>query len=66
MDIRRKCTAVILALVLMLSMSGTVFAEETDRKTECIQSLLNYYSYHKEAAATDINCLPYELSELDP
>ena len=66
MDIRRKCTAVILALVLMLSMSGTVFAEETDRKTECIQSLLNYYSYHKEAAATDINCLLYELSELDP
>ena len=67
MDIRRKIIALLLALTLMLSMAVTVFAEEeTDRKTECIQSLMNYYGNHQEAAETDIGCLLYELSELDP
>lgn len=67
MDIRRKILALILSLVLMLSMAGTVFAEEEiDRETECIQSLMNYYSNHQEAADTDISCLLYELSELNP
>lgn len=66
MDIRRKSIALILALILMLSVAGTVFAEEADRKTECVQGLLNYYSHHQEAASTDISCLLYELSELDP
>ena len=66
MDIRRKIIALVLAMVLMLSMAGTVFAEENDDITECLQGLLNYYNYHQQAAQTDIDCLLYKLSELDP
>jgi len=66
MDIRRKIIALVLAMLLMLSMAGTVFAEENDDITECLQGLLNYYNYHQQAAQTDIDCLLYKLSELDP
>ena len=51
MDIRRKIAAWILVLVFMLSMAGTVSAEEVvDPKTECIQGLMNYYSNYQDAA----------------
>ena len=67
MDIRRKIAAWLLVLVFVLSMAGTVSAEEViDPQTECIQGLMNYYSNYQDDAETDINCLLYELSELDP
>lgn len=66
MDIRRKSIALILALIMLFSMAVTVSAEENDDITSCIQGLLNYYSHYQDAAATDINCLLYQLSELDP
>lgn len=65
MDIRRKCVALILALAMMLSMAGTVTADKYDDMVSCVQQMMNYYSYHQDAAATDINCLLYQLTELD-
>lgn len=66
MNIRRKWLAAILALVMMLSMATTVSADESKDADACIQQMLNYYRYHGEAAATDIDCLLYELAEIDP
>ena len=63
---RRKLFAVILALMMLLSMAGTVCAAENEEATACIQKMINYYRYHQDAAATDIECLLYELSQIDP
>lgn len=66
MEIRRRIIALILGLVLLFSLTITVSAEEDEEITSCIQQLMNYYGHHQEAAATDINCLLYQLAELDP
>ena len=66
MQATRKLCAVILAVVLILSMTGTVSATQPRDAEDCIQQLINYYRYHQDAAATDIECLLYELSLLDP
>lgn len=66
MDIRRKWLAAVLALVMILSMAGTVSADEPRDADDCIQQLINYYYHHADAAATDIDCLLYELTEIDP
>lgn len=65
MNIRRKCFAVLLVLVLLLSMAGTVYADEKEDATECVRQMINYYRYYKDDAKKDINCLAYELSQID-
>ncbi len=65
MSFRRKCFAVILALVMVLPMAGTVSAEKNDDTADYVRQILNYYTHHQEAAGTDIDCLIYELSEID-
>lgn len=65
MNIRRRCFAAILALVMIFSMAGTVSADENEDAFTYVQQMLNYYSHHQEDAATDINCLIYALSEVD-
>ncbi len=66
MQIRRKLFAAILALSLILGMTGIVSANNTQEADACIQQLLNYYRYHQNAAATDIDCLLYQLSNANP
>lgn len=66
MDIRRTWLAAILALVMILSMAGTVSADEINDADACIQQMINYFRHHGDAAATEIDCLLYELEELDP
>lgn len=65
MSIRRKLFAVILMLVMILSMAGTVSAEKSDDAADYVRQIVNYYRHHQDAAKTDINCLIYELSEVD-
>ena len=65
MNIRRKCFALFLVLVLMLSMAGTVYADQKEDTTECIRQMINYYRHYKDDAKKDINCLVYELSRID-
>ena len=66
MKIRRKLFAVILAISFILSMAGIVSANNGQEANACIQQLLNYYRYHQNAAATDIDCLLYALSQNNP
>lgn len=66
MQIRRKLFAAILALSLILGMTGIVSANNAQEADACIQQLLNYYRYHQNAAATDIDCLLYQLSNVNP
>lgn len=65
MNIRRKCFALFLVLVLMLSMAGTVYADQKEDATECVRQMINYYRHYKDDAKKDINCLAYELSRID-
>lgn len=66
MDIRRKWLAALLALVMILSMAGTVSAAGNRDAKACIQQILNYYYHHGVAADNDVDCLLYELNEIDP
>lgn len=65
MNIRRKWLAIVLALVMILSMIGTVSAKESADAADYIQQMVNYYRYYQDAADTDIDCLIYALSEVD-
>ncbi len=65
MSFRRTCFAVILALVVLFSMAGTVYADENEDTADYVRQIINYYYRHQEAADTDIACLIYELSEID-
>ena len=65
MDIRRLFAA-ILALTVIVSMAGTVSAEDNNDADKCIQQILNYRYHHGDAAETDVACLLYQLEELDP
>jgi len=66
METKRKLLAVILALVTLLSMAGSVSASQEKDADDYIQQIMNYYRHHQDAAATDIACLLYELSETNP
>jgi len=66
MNIRKKLLAIVLALAMMLSMAVTVSADDEKNSDSYIQQMLNYYRYYQDAAATDIDCLLYALSEVDP
>lgn len=66
MNIRRKCFAVLLILVLLLSMAGTVSASKEEDAAEYIRQIVRYYGYHGDNAKNDINCLTYALNEVDP
>ena len=65
MNIRRKCFALLLALVMVLSMAAAVSAEESQDTTEYVRQIINYYRYYREDAKTDIDCLIYAMSEID-
>ena len=66
MKFRRTLFAVLLILFLTLSMVGPVSANHTDEANEYIQQIMNNYRYHQDAAATDIDCLLYALSQHNP
>ena len=66
MDIKRKCLAVVLALVLLFGTTGTVSASTKREPADCIRQLITYYRYYQNHAATDLECLLYELTEIDP
>lgn len=66
MNITKKLLAVTLALVLVLSMAGTVSADENEDAVECIQQMIAYYLHHQEAANADIEFLLRELALVDP
>ena len=66
MNIRRKLFAVLLVLVMLLSMTVTVCAEENQDATEYVRQLINYYRYYQDDAKTDIDCLLYAMTEIDP
>ena len=65
MTIRRKWIAAVLVLVLMLSMARTVSAKENKDTEDYIRQIVNYYQHYQDSAKTDIDCLIYELSEID-
>ena len=65
MNIRRKCFAAVLALLLLVSMAGTVSADDQDDAADYVRQIVNYYANYQSAAETDIDCLIYELSEID-
>lgn len=65
MEIRRRFFAVVLALAVLLGTAGPASASQPDAD-DYIQQIMNYYRYHKGAAATDIDCLLYGLSETNP
>ena len=65
MTIRRKWLAVVLVLVLILSMAGTVSAEENEDAEDYIRQIVNYYQHYQNSAKTDMDCLIYGLSEID-
>ena len=52
MDSKRKWIALILALVLILSMAGTVSASGTREPADCIRQIINYYRYYQFGADT--------------
>lgn len=66
MNIRRKCFAMLLVLVMMLSMAGTVSAEKEEDAAEYVRQIIGYYGQHQDKAMNDINCLIYALNEIDP
>ena len=66
MKIRRKLFALILSLAALLNMAVTGSATQDMTDDDCIQQIMNYYRYHKEEAAVDIDCLLYELGETNP
>ena len=66
MNIRRKLFAAVLALALVLSMAFPVFADDGKTSDSYIQQMMNYYRYYQDAASTDIDCLLYALSEVNP
>ena len=66
MNTARKWLAVIFALILIWSMTGTVFAAQSTNAEKVIRQMINYYLHYQESAATDIDCLVYELSERNP
>lgn len=66
MNIRRKCFAAILALVIFLSAAGSVAADTYSDSADYVRQIVNYYHYYQEDAKTDIDCLIYALSENDP
>lgn len=65
MNIRRKCFAVLLTLVLLLGMAVPVCAVEVVDSGETVRQIINYYRYHKDEAKTDISCLIYGMAEHD-
>ena len=65
MNIRRKCFAVILVLILAFSMAGTVSADKTEDAAEYVRQMVNYYRYYQDDADTDIDSLIYALAETD-
>lgn len=66
MKIRGKFFALILALATLLNMATVVSATPDEDADGYIQQMMNYYRYHKDAAATDIECLLYKLEETHP
>ena len=66
MKIRKKLLALFLALVALLNMTAMVSADEPEDPVPYIQQMMTYYRYHGSAAATDIDCLLYQLSETHP
>ena len=66
MNVRRKCLAVILTLVMILSLSMPVFAGEHNDTEYYVRQIMNYYRCHQENATVDISCLVHELNEIDP
>lgn len=66
MNITKKLLAVTLALVLVLSMAGTVSATENEDAVQYIRQMIVYYLHHQEAAAADIDFLLRELAQVDP
>lgn len=66
MNFKRNLFSAILALSMLLSMAGTVHAGSTADTDAYIQQAMNYYRYYQDAAAVDIECLLYELSETNP
>ena len=65
MNIRRKCFAVILVLILAFSMAGTVSADKSEDAAEYVRQMVNYYRYYQDDADTDIDSLIYALAETD-
>lgn len=61
----RKLLAVILAMLLIFSLTVTAAADEQDDAADYVRQIVNYYRYYQDEAATDIDCLIYELSEID-
>lgn len=55
---------VLLALAMILSTAGMVFAAG-DEGTACVQQLINYYRYYQERAATDIGRICEDLVQAD-
>lgn len=66
MNIRRKCLAAILTLVMILSLAMPVFADEHNDTEYYVRQIMNYYRCHQENAKVDISCLVHELNEIDP
>lgn len=66
MNIRRKCFAILLVLVMLLSVAVPVSAEKNEDAETYVSQLVNYYRTHQDRAKTDINCLIYALNEVDP
>lgn len=67
MNVRRKLLAVLLMLAVILGMAVTVSAGSSDdTAADCVRQIVNYYSHYQDDARTDIACLIYELSQIDP
>ena len=65
MNITRKWLAALLALVLILSIAGTVSAADNDEAVKYIQQIINYYLHHQDAATAEIDFLLRELAQID-
>ena len=65
MNITRKLLAALLAIFLIVSMAVAVAADEQDDTADYVRQIINYYRYYQDDAETDIDCLIYELSEID-
>ena len=66
MNIIKKWFAVLLALILILSMAGTVSAVENEDADKYIQQMINYYLHYQDDAMPDIQFLLRQLAQVDP
>lgn len=64
MNAKRKILLGLVALMIVLSSAGTVFAAGTG-STAYVQQIINYYRSYQDRAATDIARLSEELAKVD-